>query len=201
MRGSFATARRSRRSSTTHSAWQSSWRRRDRSPTSRGATSAPIPVPPRLRATCPPKPPSPRRCLASSSVAAGASPGRPPSTPSCRRWAWSTITSTGAMHARPSKPLAPGSSDRKDAEHVTGPEVLSRRELNRALLARQLLLRRHELSAEQALEHLVGMQAQEPQAPYIGLWSRLASYDPGELSELIAGRNAVRGTLVATTAR
>jgi hypothetical protein len=82
---------------------------------------------------------------------------------------------------------------------LTGTEVLSRRELNRALLARQMLLQRRELSSEQALEHLVGMQAQEPQAPYIGLWSRLENYDPGELSDLIASRDAVRGTLMRCT--
>ncbi len=84
-------------------------------------------------------------------------------------------------------------------KYVTGPAVLSRRELNRALLARQLLLRRHELSPEQALEQLVGMQAQEPQAPYVGLWSRLEPYDPNDLSELIANRGAVRGTLMRCT--
>ncbi len=79
------------------------------------------------------------------------------------------------------------------------PEVLSRRALNRALLARQMLLSRQEVPVDQALERLVGMQAQEPQAPYIGLWTRLERFDPNDLSELIAGRGAVRGTLMRCT--
>ena len=62
-----------------------------------------------------------------------------------------------------------------------------------------MLLERQGLSAHQALELLVGMQAQEPQAPYLGLWSRLRDFDPRELSELVASRAAVRGTLMRAT--
>jgi hypothetical protein len=82
---------------------------------------------------------------------------------------------------------------------VNEPDVLSRRALNRALLARQMLLSRQEVPVDQALERLVGMQAQDPQAPYVGLWTRLEGFDPNDLSGLIAGRGAVRGTLMRCT--
>ena len=77
--------------------------------------------------------------------------------------------------------------------------LLSRRALNRALLARQLLLERRALAPEAAIEHLVGMQAQEPQAPYLGLWTRLADFDPQRLSALIAERRAVRLGIMRAT--
>lgn len=77
--------------------------------------------------------------------------------------------------------------------------VLSTRALNRALLARQLLLERQRMGALPAIEHLVGLQAQSPTPPYIGLWSRLSDFDPEELSRLILARKAVRLALMRST--
>jgi hypothetical protein len=84
--------------------------------------------------------------------------------------------------------------------------VLGRRALNRALLERQLLLRRVTLSVPEALEHLVGMQAQAPNPPYAGLWTRLEGFRPEDLSAEIEQRRAVRialqrGTIHLVTAR
>jgi hypothetical protein len=77
--------------------------------------------------------------------------------------------------------------------------VLSRRALNRALLERQHLLRRRKASAAAEVEHLVGMQAQVPNAPYVGLWTRLEGFQPGELADLISKRRAVRLGLLRKT--
>jgi hypothetical protein len=77
--------------------------------------------------------------------------------------------------------------------------VLGQRALNRALLERQLLLRRASMTPQQAIAHLAGMQAQAPNAPYVGLWTRLAGFLPAELAELLTERAVVRTHLMRNT--
>ncbi|MFS0692342.1 winged helix DNA-binding domain-containing protein [Streptomyces nitrosporeus] len=77
--------------------------------------------------------------------------------------------------------------------------VLDRRALNRAFLARQLLLDRRTMTAQAALEHLVGLQAQAPFPPYYGLWCRLEGFRPAELAGLLTSRQAVRIALMRGT--
>ncbi|WP_405787049.1 winged helix DNA-binding domain-containing protein [Streptomyces sp. NBC_00029] len=77
--------------------------------------------------------------------------------------------------------------------------VLDTRALNRATLARQLLLDRADVPVLDAVAHLGGLQAQEPQEPFVGLWSRLRAFDPGVLSDLLTGRRVVRTHLMRRT--
>ncbi|WP_299531760.1 winged helix DNA-binding domain-containing protein [uncultured Streptomyces sp.] len=79
------------------------------------------------------------------------------------------------------------------------PAVLGDRALNRATLARQLLLDRADLPVLDAVAHLGGLQAQEPQEPYPGLWSRLRAFDPSVLSGLLTDRRVVRTHLMRRT--
>jgi hypothetical protein len=76
---------------------------------------------------------------------------------------------------------------------------LSPRRLNRALLARQLLLRRRRVAPLAAVEHLVGIQAQTPRAAYTGLWTRLAGFRPEALEQLMLDREVVRVALMRST--
>ncbi|MFC3802995.1 winged helix DNA-binding domain-containing protein [Cohnella sp. GCM10012308] len=78
-------------------------------------------------------------------------------------------------------------------------QTLDQGALNRALLARQMLLRRERMSALEAIERLCGLQAQAPMAPYYALWARLEQFDPAELGGLLLGREAVRMALMRAT--
>jgi hypothetical protein len=77
--------------------------------------------------------------------------------------------------------------------------VLSPRELNRATLARQLLLRRARLPVPRAVERLAGMQAQWAPAPYVGLWSRLEGFRRETLERALRRGTVLRGVLMRGT--
>jgi hypothetical protein len=77
--------------------------------------------------------------------------------------------------------------------------VLSPAELNRALLARQLLLERQRLSIPKALDRIGGIQAQYAPAMYIGLWSRLEGFRRDALTRALERRSVVQGTMMRAT--
>ena len=77
--------------------------------------------------------------------------------------------------------------------------MITDRALNRALLERQFLLSRVSRPALDVVEHLVGLQAQEPADPYVALWTRLAGFDPGSLAAAVASGDAVRLALQRST--
>jgi hypothetical protein len=72
-------------------------------------------------------------------------------------------------------------------------------ELNRATLARQLLLERSPLGVVDAVRRVVALQAQQPASPYVALWNRLADFDPAELDAAFASHRVVRATLMRIT--
>ena len=78
-------------------------------------------------------------------------------------------------------------------------QVLSQRQLNRAFLARQLLLERAQVTCEEAIEHLVGMQAQAPTAPYVGLWSRVDGFGFDDLATPYDDRRVTRLSMMRST--
>ena len=81
----------------------------------------------------------------------------------------------------------------------TPERVLTLRELNRATLARQMLLERKNTSALRAVGRLAGLQAQVASPPYVGLWTRLEGFGREELTRLMQERLVVRATLMRAT--
>ncbi|MGH2474802.1 MAG: winged helix DNA-binding domain-containing protein [Candidatus Limnocylindrales bacterium] len=82
--------------------------------------------------------------------------------------------------------------------HAT-PDVLSQRRLNRATLARQLLLAPADRDVVAAVEQIGGLQAQEPASPFIGLWARVRGFNAGDLDRALTARDVVKATLMRTT--
>ena len=77
--------------------------------------------------------------------------------------------------------------------------VLTLRELNRATLARQLLLERRRLSPKAVIERLVGMQAQWPRAPYVGIWTRATSFRRQTLERELGRGTVIKATVMRQT--
>jgi Winged helix DNA-binding domain len=77
--------------------------------------------------------------------------------------------------------------------------VLTQRVLNRTILQRQLLLERSGMPALEAIRHLVGVQAQEPDAPYLGLWTRLEGFGHDALTRLLEERMVVWSSVLRGT--
>lgn len=77
--------------------------------------------------------------------------------------------------------------------------ALTTGDLNRALLARQLLLERVPLTVTDAVRRVVALQAQEPASPYLALWARLAAFDPAELDAAFRDATVVKATLMRIT--
>ncbi len=77
--------------------------------------------------------------------------------------------------------------------------TLTRRQLNRASLARQMLLERHSIGVVEAVRRVVGLQAQEPASPYMALWNRIADFDPADLDNAFAKSEIVKATLIRIT--
>ena len=77
--------------------------------------------------------------------------------------------------------------------------VLTERDLNRAVLARQLLLERANLSVPKALERVGGLQTQEARSGYIGLWTRLEDFERDALTRALERGSAAHGTAMRIT--
>ncbi|HEU4994543.1 MAG TPA: winged helix DNA-binding domain-containing protein [Gemmatimonadaceae bacterium] len=78
-------------------------------------------------------------------------------------------------------------------------ETLTTRQLNRALLARQMLLERERMSSVAAVERIAGMQAQVPRPPFMGLWTRLENFTADQLLKALNDKKIVRATAMRGT--
>lgn len=85
------------------------------------------------------------------------------------------------------------------SRRVDAGQTLSKRQLNRALLARQMLLERQKVTPLAVIERLVGMQAQVPRPPFGGLWTRLLRFAREDLLRLVRDKKVVRATVMRGT--
>ena len=92
-----------------------------------------------------------------------------------------------------------GRSSRGNVRRNMAERVLSTRELNRAVLARQLLLERSLLPIARAVERVAGLQTQYAPSAYIALWARLRDFQRDSLTRALEQRLVVQGTLMRST--
>lgn len=86
-----------------------------------------------------------------------------------------------------------------DSRPTISPVAVTKRRLNRATLARQLLLERHRAGVADGVRRIVALQAQEPPSPYVALWNRLVDFDPAELDAAFADHEVVKASLMRAT--
>jgi len=91
------------------------------------------------------------------------------------------------------------SPDTRDYPSPVSEPILTRRALNRALLARQLLLDRVELPIPEAIEQVGGLQTQYSPSGYVGLWTRLRDFRRDDLTTALEDRSVIQATLMRTT--
>lgn len=84
-------------------------------------------------------------------------------------------------------------------KNIMSETILNNRDLNRATLARQMLLERESLPAPAAIDRLAGMQAQSPLSPYVGLWTRLRAFQREHLAAAIEDRMVIKATWLRAT--
>jgi hypothetical protein len=77
--------------------------------------------------------------------------------------------------------------------------ALTPRQLNRATLDRQLLLRRRTMDVTDAVRRVLALQAQEPASPYLALWNRITRFDPADLDAAFVNRSVVKASLIRLT--
>jgi len=78
-------------------------------------------------------------------------------------------------------------------------EGLDHQQLNRCTLSRQMLLQRERIPIPDVISRVVGLQAQEPVSPYVGLWNRVAEFEPGQLTRELEQSAVVKATLMRIT--
>ena len=77
--------------------------------------------------------------------------------------------------------------------------TLTLKQLNRTLLARQLLLERQGRDPLDIFQQLIALQSQVPNPAYIGLWTRLENFERRQLTELLEARRVARAPWIRST--